>query len=110
MDGRGKVRSETIEWKNAPAGTKSFALSLWHTTPDQEKSYWLVYNIPASGDHLDKNDKQTASVGLNDKKKAAYSSELTLDKGSDNRAGFLKAVKEVTLAETSFDFQYERKK
>jgi len=47
-------------------------LSLWHTAPDQEKSYWLVYNIPATGDHLDKNDKTTGTVGLNDKKKAGY--------------------------------------
>ncbi|MCY2983782.1 MAG: YHYH protein [Planctomycetota bacterium] len=126
----GKSASPPIQWKDAPAGTKSFALSLWHTAPDQEKSYWLVYNIPANVDHLDKNDKQTGIVGLNDKKKAAYdpmcskgpglkkyhvtvyalSSELKLAKGSDNRAAFLKAVKEAKLAETTLDFQYERKK
>lgn len=126
----GKSASPPIQWKDAPAGTKSYAFSLWHTAPDQEKSYWLVYNIPASVDHLDKNDKQTGIVGLNDKRKAAYdpmcskgpglkkyhitvyalSSELKLTKGSDNRAAFLKAVKDVTLAKTTLDFQYERKK
>ena len=126
----GKSESPAIAWSNLPKGTKSIAFSLWHTAPDQEKSYWLVYNIPANVDHLDKNDKQTGIVGLNDKKKAAYdpmcskgpglkkyhvtvyalSSELKLAKGSDNRAAFLKAVKDVTLAETTLDFQYERKK
>ena len=126
----GQSASPPIQWKGAPAGTKSFALSLWHTAPDQEKSYWLVYNIPASVDHLDKNDKQIGTVGLNDKKKAAYdpmcskgpgvkkyhvtiyalSSEVKLAKGSDNRAGLLKAIKGITLAETTLDFQYERRK
>ena len=126
----GQSASPPIQWKGAPVGTKSFALSLWHTAPDQEKSYWLVYNIPASVDHLDKNDKQTGIVGLNDKKKTAYdpmcskgpglkkyhvtiyalSSDVTLAKGNDNRAGLLKAIKGITLAETTLDFQYERKK
>ncbi len=126
----GQSASPPVQWKDAPAGTESFALSLWHTAPDQEKSYWLVYNIPATVDHLDKNDKKTGTVGLNDKKKAAYdpmcskgpgvkkyhitiyalSSEVKLDKGSDNRANFLKAIKGITLAEKTLDFQYERKK
>ncbi len=126
----GQSASPPIQWKDSPAGAKSFALSLWHTAPDQEKSYWLIYNIPASVDHLDKNDKQTGTIGLNDKKRAAYdpmcskgpgvkeyhvtvyalSSELKLAKGSDNRAGLLKAIKKITLAETTLDFKYERKK
>ena len=105
-------------------------MSLWHTAPDQEKSYWLVYNIPATMDHLDKNDKTTGTVGLNDKKKSGYdpmcskgpgakkyhitlyalSTEVKLPKGNDNRATFLKAIKGVTLAETTLDFVYERSK
>lgn len=126
----GQSASPPIQWKGAPAGTKSFALSLWHTAPDQEKSYWLVYNIPANVDHLDKNDKRTGTIGLNDKKKAAYdpmcskgpgvkkyhvtvyalSADLNLAKGSDNRRGLLKAIEGIKLAETTLDFQYERKK
>jgi len=124
----GQSVSPPIQWQGAPAGTKSFALSLWLTAPDQEKSYWLVYNIPVNIDHLDKNDNRTGTVGLNDEKRAAYdpmcskgpgekkyhvtvyalSSELKLAKGSDNRASFLKAIKNVSLAETTLDFQYER--
>ena len=126
----GQSASPPIQWKDAPAGTKAFAMSLWHTAPDQEKSYWLVYNIPADVDHLDKNDKKTGTVGLNDKKRAAYdpmcskgpglkkyhitvyalSSEVKLAKGSDTRANLLKAMKDISLGETTLEFQYERKK
>ncbi len=126
----GLSASPPIQWKDAPAGTKAFAMSLWHTAPDQEKSYWLVYNIPADVNHLDKNDKKTGTVGLNDKKRAAYdpmcskgpglkkyhvtvyalASEVKLTKGSDTRANLLKAIKDISLAETTFNFQYERKK
>ncbi len=126
----GQSASPPLQWKGAPAGTKSFAITLWHTAPDQEKSYWLVYNIPANVDHLDKNDKATGTLGLNDKKKAAYdpmcskgpglktyhvtiyalSSEVKFSKGGDNRAGLLKAIEGLKLAETTLDFQYERRK
>jgi Raf kinase inhibitor-like YbhB/YbcL family protein len=126
----GESASPPIAWKGAPTGTKSVAISLWHTAPDQEKSYWLVYNIPATVDHLDKNDKTTGIVGLNDKRKAGYdpmcskgpgaktyhitvyalSTEVKLAKGSDSRAAFLKAIQDVTLAETTLDFVYERAK
>jgi len=119
-----------IQWKGAPAGTKSFTLSLWHTVPDQEKSYSLVYNIPVNVDHLSKNDNRTGTVGLNYEKRAAYdkmcskgpgvkkyhvtvyalSFEPKLAKGCNNRASLLKAIKNVSLAETTLDFQYKRKK
>jgi phosphatidylethanolamine-binding protein (PEBP) family uncharacterized protein len=126
----GESASPPVEWHGAPAGTKSFAISLWHTAPDQEKSYWLIYNIPATANHLVKNDKTTGTVGLNDKKRASYdpmcskgpgaktyhvsvyalSSEVELAKGSDNRAALLKAIKGITLAEKTLDFVYERTK
>ena len=126
----GESASLPLEWQGAPTGTKSFAISLWHTAPDQEKSYWLVYNIPATVNHLAKNDKTTGTVGLNDKKRASYdpmcskgpgakiyhisvyalSSELKLPKGSVNRDTLRKAIKGITLAETTLDFVYERAK
>ena len=68
----GESASPPLQSQGAPAGTKSFAISLWHTAPDQEKSYWLIYNIPATANHLVKNDKTTRNVGLNDKKRASY--------------------------------------
>ncbi len=125
-DGEGV--SPPIAWKAAPAGTKTLAISLWHTAPDQEKSYWLVYNIPANVDHLNANDGTVGVVGLNDKRRAGYdpmcskgpgiktyyltvfalSQELNLPRGEVDRKTLLRAIQGCTLAETTLDFQYER--
>lgn len=126
----GKGQSPAVEWKDAPAGTKSFAISLWHTAPDQEKSYWLIYNIPATTKSVAQNAKPPGTVGLNDRRKAefdpmcskgpgqktyhitlyALSQEVRLPSNSANRAGLLAAIKDITLAEGTFDFTYERPK
>lgn len=126
----GASASPPVAWKDAPAGTKSFAVSLWHTAPDQEKSYWIVYNIPADTLSLAKNSKSTGTVGLNDKRRAEYdpmcskgpgvktyhitvfalSAEVKLPADKANRAGLLAAIKDFTLAEGTLDFQYERAK
>ena len=105
--------SPPIAWKNAPAGTKSFALSVWHVPPDGGfKSYWVVYNIPANVDALPRTAKGIGVVGLNDKRRAAYdpmcsqgpgpkvyhvtvyalSKELTLAPGQATRAELLAAA------------------
>ena len=46
----GENRAPTLNWSNAPAGTRSFALTL--VDPDAPVQggfhHWLVYNIPAS--------------------------------------------------------------
>jgi Raf kinase inhibitor-like YbhB/YbcL family protein len=45
----GKNISIPLSWKNAPAGTKSFALSIVDPHPvAQNWVHWLVVNIPAS--------------------------------------------------------------
>lgn len=126
----GASQSPAIEWKDAPKGTKSFAVSLWHTAPDQEKSYWLVYNIPANVTKLEKNSKASGKLGLNDKRRAEYdpmcskgpgvkeyhitvfalSAEPKLSPDKANRAALLEAIKDITLAEGTLDFQYERKR
>ncbi len=126
----GKGLSPAVEWKDAPKGTRSFAVSLWHTAPDQEKSYWLVYNIPANVTKLEQNSKTVGKLGLNDKRRAEYdpmcskgpgvktyhitvyalSSELPLASDQANRSGLLEAIKDKTLAAGTFDFQYERSK
>lgn len=125
----GKSESPAIAWSNLPIGTKSIAISLWHTAPDQEKSYWVVYNIPASVHGLKQNQKDVGSVGFNDRKKAAFdpmcsrgpgvktyhitvfalSEELKLTPQQATHKGLLEAVKGITLAETTLDFDYERK-
>ena len=140
LDAQGKIATEytcdgasaspAVEWKDFPAETKSFALSLWHTAPDQEKSYWVLFNIPADVSKVGKNAKGVGVTGLNDKRKAGYdpmcskgpgvklyhitvyalSAELKLSADQATRANLLKAIKDITLAEGTLDFQYERKK
>ncbi|MEI8019348.1 MAG: YbhB/YbcL family Raf kinase inhibitor-like protein, partial [Schlesneria sp.] len=128
--GDGASASPPIEWKDAPPVTKSFAVNLWHIPgPGDVKSYWVIYNIPANAKRLSKNDKSTGIVGLNDKKQRAYdpmkskgpgmkqyhitvyalSEELKLAPESATRAKLLEAIKDITLAEGTLDFQYERK-
>jgi phosphatidylethanolamine-binding protein (PEBP) family uncharacterized protein len=125
----GKSESPAIAWSNLPKGTKSVAISLWHTAPDQEKSYWVVYNIPASVDGLKQNQKNVGTMGFNDRKKAAFdpmcsrgpgvktyhitvfalSEDLKLSPQQATHKGLLEAVKGITLAETTLDFDYERR-
>jgi Raf kinase inhibitor-like YbhB/YbcL family protein len=50
----GKNISPALEWKNAPKGTKSFALTVYD--PDAPTGsgwwHWVVYNIPAASSML----------------------------------------------------------
>ena len=129
--GDGASSSPPIEWKDAPKGTKSFAINVWHIPgPGDIKSYWVVYNIPANVTKLVKNDKSTGTVGLNDKNRREYdpmkskgpgvkqyhitvyalSAELKLSPDKATRANLLAAIKDITLAEGTLDFQYERKR
>ena len=128
--GDGASASPPIEWKDAPPGTKSFAVNLWHVPgPGDLKSYWVVYNIPANATTLSKNDKSTGTIGLNDKNRREYdpmkskgpgaklyyitvyalSAELKLAPEKATRANLIEAIKDITLAEGTLDFQYERK-
>ena len=47
--------SPPVAWKNAPADTKSFAVTMHHFPPANESKhvYMVVYNLPASTDHLE---------------------------------------------------------
>jgi hypothetical protein len=50
----GKNISVPLSWKNAPSGTKSFALSMVDPHPvAQNWVHWLVINIPASATSLE---------------------------------------------------------
>jgi phosphatidylethanolamine-binding protein (PEBP) family uncharacterized protein len=125
----GKSESPAIAWSNLPKETKFIAFSLWHTAPDQEKSYWVVYDIPTSVNGLKQNQNDIGKVGFNDRRKAAFdpmcsrgpgvktyhitvfalSEELKLSPQQATHKGLLEAVKNSTLAETTLDFDYERK-
>jgi Raf kinase inhibitor-like YbhB/YbcL family protein len=56
-DCKGENRTPALAWKNAPSGTKSFAL-IMHD-PDAPMSggfyHWVVYNIPATQHQLNGN-------------------------------------------------------
>lgn len=124
----GDSASPPVEWKNAPQGTKFFALSLWHTAPDQEKSYWVLYNIPAKVTKIAKNVEGVGTLGLNDKRRAEYdpmcskgpgvkkyhitvyalSAEPRLAAGEATRVNLLDAIQDITIAEGTLDFLYER--
>lgn len=125
----GDGQSPAVAWTDAPAGTKSFAISLWHTAQDQEKSYWVVYNIPANVAKLPQNSKEIGTLGMNGKRRREYdpmcskgpglktyhitvfalSAELKNDPSVTDRASLLKAVEKITLAEGTFDYLYERR-
>jgi Raf kinase inhibitor-like YbhB/YbcL family protein len=121
--------SPPIEWKDAPKGTKSFALSLWHVPgPGSLKSYWVVSDIPAKVAALPRNVKGVGKVGLNDKHHAGYdpmcsqgpgaktyhitvyalSKELNLDPSKATRDELLKAMGEARLAQKTLTYRYER--
>lgn len=128
--GDGAGVSPPLKWSGAPAGTKCFALSLWHRPkgdPTEVKSYWVVSHIPADVTALEKAVKGVGRVGLNDKKQAGYdpmkskgpgvkeyhitlyalSAEPTLA-DRFTRADLLRAVRDITLAETTLTYTYER--
>ncbi len=125
----GDRESPAVAWKNLPKGTKSIAISLWHTAPDQGKSYWVVYNIPSDVAELKQQSKGVGTLGINDRKRAEYdpmcskgpgvktyhitvfalSEDVKLSANNASRAELLKAVNDITLSETTLDFEYERK-
>lgn len=127
-DGQGQ--SPAVAWQGLPAGTKSVAISLWHVAPDQEKSYWVVYDIPADVEQLKQNARGVGTLGVNDKRRAEYdpmcskgpgrktyhvtvyalSAPVKLAAEKASRAHLLATIKDVTLAEGTLDFVYERKR
>ena len=125
----GANASPQVAWTGAPAGTKCYAVNVWHTPgPGDTKSYWVVYNIPANVAALAKNSQGVGTAGLNDKRRAAYdpmcskgpgvktyhitvyalSKEPKLAPDQANRANLLAAIKDITLAAGTLDFKYER--
>lgn len=125
----GKRQSPEIHWGDLPPGTKSIAVSIWHTAPDQEKSYWVVYNIPAEAKKLALDSKQVGEIGLNGKRQAGYdppcsqgpgvkvyhisvfaiSRKLELAPREMSREKLLESIADCTLGEGMLDCKVERK-
>jgi phosphatidylethanolamine-binding protein (PEBP) family uncharacterized protein len=125
----GASASPPLEWQAGPPGTKSYAITLWHEAPDQVKSYWVVYGIPGNSTQLAKNSRNVGTTGLNDKNRAEYdpmcskgpgvktyhvtvyalSAVPTLRANAATRDALLEAIKEITLAEGTLTYTYERR-
>lgn len=120
--------SPPVAWSGAPEGTKCFALSLWHTARDREKSYWVVYDIPADVTKLEKGSRNVGKQGHNDKRRPGYEPMCSKGPGlntynitvfalSENpklpaegvtRTMLLEAIKGITLAEGTLAYQNQR--
>lgn len=120
--------SPPLQWAAGPPGTKSYALTLWHEAPDQVKSYWVVYGIPASVRSLPKGGRAGGTTGLNDKRRAEYDPMCSKGPGAKTyhitvyalaaaprlaaaeatRDALLEAIAGSTLASGTLTFTYER--
>ncbi|MFO0877929.1 MAG: YHYH protein [Gemmataceae bacterium] len=130
--GDGDGASPPLKWSGAPKGTKFYALQLWHKPmrdSDEVKSYWVITSIPATVTSLDRNSKGVGRDGINDKRRTGYdpmrskgpgpkeyhltlyalSAEPTFASERITRADLLRAIKDITLAESTLSFTYERK-
>ena len=58
--------SPTLEWKNAPEGTKSFAVTLFdpYRPPASGWWHWVVYDIPATAKGLPHNAGNPGNSGM----------------------------------------------
>jgi phosphatidylethanolamine-binding protein (PEBP) family uncharacterized protein len=121
--------SPPVEWQPGPSGTKSYAVTLWHETPDGVKSYWVVYDIPAEVTQLPKGSHSVGTLGLNGKRRAEYdpmcskgpglkeyhitvyalSARPQVQPDQATREGLLEAMGKLALAEGTLTYTYERK-
>jgi phosphatidylethanolamine-binding protein (PEBP) family uncharacterized protein len=121
--------SPPVTWTGAPAGTRSFALSLWHESPDGVKSYWVVHGIPSTMQALPAAARGIGVEGLNDRRRSGYEPmcsqgpgaktyHLTiyalgemppLPTGTLTREQMLAAIANAVLAEGTLSFTYTRK-
>lgn len=75
MGAGGDNVSPHIRWSGAPAGTKSFALTIWDPDAPTTVGYWhwLVFNIPANVTEIEEGKVPPASVqGYTDFGMSAY--------------------------------------
>lgn len=129
----GQSVSLGVAWKNAPQGTKSFALVMHHIPPGGDESphvYWLLYNLPASLRSVPRADKQLGERGSNTiNRRAEYappcsqgpgkkwytltlyalSDTVTFEPGARvTRDALLAAMKDKTLSTAVMHVSYER--
>ena len=121
--------SPPLEWQAGPPGTRSYAVTLWHESPDGVKSYWVVYDIPADVVKLPRGSQAIGKTGLNGKRRAEYdpmcskgpgrkeyhvtvyalSARPQLRPEAATRDALLEAIAQDVLAEGTLTYSYERK-
>ena len=64
--GDGTGATLPLQWSEAPAGTRSYAVIMHHVPPGSDaKWYWVLYDIPASVTSLPKNVEGIGKLGNN---------------------------------------------
>lgn len=64
--GDGANATLPLDWKGAPAGTRSYAVVMHHIDPEgKAKWYWTLYDIPASVQALARNVTGLGTLGTN---------------------------------------------
>jgi len=117
-----------VAWEAGPEGTTGYALVLWHEAPDRLKTYWVVHGIPADVLSLPAGGGNAGVTGLNDRGRAEYDPPCSRGPGvktyhvtvwalsgtprlparGATREALLAAIRDVTLAEGTLTFDYER--
>jgi phosphatidylethanolamine-binding protein (PEBP) family uncharacterized protein len=129
--GDGSGATLPLVWSGAPAGTQSFALVMDHLAPgDVVKSYWTMWDIPASTTSLPKNVTGVGKVGASFKGAPGYEPphsqgpgpktyvltvyalsavpDLAQSPRTVNREVLLTAIKDKVLASASLRVVYSR--
>ncbi|MFM7743931.1 MAG: YHYH protein, partial [Verrucomicrobiota bacterium] len=71
--GDGAGITPSLQWKGAPAGTRSVALVMDHLTPDESiKTCWLLWDLPASLNTLSKAAKPPGKTGVSSRGAVGY--------------------------------------
>ncbi len=71
--GDGAGVSPPLQWKGAPAATKSYAVLMDHETPDGEiKHYWTMWDLPATLNGIPKNARDIGKLGTGFKGQIGY--------------------------------------
>jgi phosphatidylethanolamine-binding protein (PEBP) family uncharacterized protein len=71
--GDGSGTTLPLEWRGAPAGTKSFAVVMDHLAPgDTVKSYWVMWDIPAATTSLPKGVSGVGKLGRSFRGEVGY--------------------------------------
>ena len=129
--GDGSGATLPLAWKGAPVGTQSFAVVMDHLAPGNVvKSYWTMWDIPASTTSLAKNVKGVGKLGTSFKGALGYEPphsqgpgaktyvltvyalsappQLTQPPREVSREVLLTAIKDKVLASASLSVVYSR--